>query len=447
MSRGTLLPTMLALFCFLMFAPRLRAATTPAELETEVATLMAAHHMPGLQAVVARADGTVLVDLALGVRDVATGAPMTPQTTTMVASLSKPMTMAAVMHAIEQGHLGLDDDAGLHLGYALRHPSFPSTPITVRQLLSHAASINDGSVILDYAAGDNPAALQDFVRDYFTPGSAWYPAEGPFTTAEPGTAWNYSNVGFAVLGAVVERATGQDYEAYCRAEVFTPLGMTATSWRVEGLSSDDRVLPSYWDADTGSYVSLGGEYSLPHGPAACLRTSARQYADFCRLFLNGGASLLAPPSVDVIVTPSFPAAADYQGLSWQLGANELGEPFLSHAGAEVGTHTVALVNGARRWVVVLLTSQNPRQFDGDTGLYEILAVLEDYARQRTAVLAPGDANGDGDVNVADVTAIGNAAAGVTFELAGDGDIDGDGELTPADARVLAEHLVNETPIN
>lgn len=392
MPRFCLLKAIAILFVTLL-APRLSAAPPP-DLRAQVEAIMEAHHIPGLQAVVRRADGSPLADLALGIRDADTSAPVTSETIYMAASLSKPVTMMAVLAATDDGLFTLDSDVQEILGLPFRNPSFPEAPITIRHLLAHTSGVRDGLTILDYSAGDYPLPLTAFLAEYFTEGGSFYPADKPFLAARPGAVWEYSNVGFAVLAAAVEAASGQTFPDYCRSRLFARADAPATEWLLSRIETVDRAIPMFRDVDSQSYVSFGGEYGMPHWPAACLRTTATDYALLANLFLNegrgaSGDSVLRPEIVLTATAPAFPEASPSQALSWQTAVNELGESFLYHAGAEAGYRSVVVVNTTRRWTVVILTGQNARQWGEDTGVFEVLTLLEAHARSQQSSAVEG----------------------------------------------------------
>lgn len=112
------------------------------------------------------------------------------------------MTNAAVLQLFEHGKIELDDDVSQHL-------PFPDVPITVRQLLTHTAGIEDGDAYnASHACGDPAVSLADWIRAYLQPGGRFYSAEQNFLPTGPGEAHTYSNLGFGLLGYLVEVVSG-----------------------------------------------------------------------------------------------------------------------------------------------------------------------------------------------------------------------------------------------
>jgi CubicO group peptidase (beta-lactamase class C family) len=136
---------------------------------------------------------------------------MTAETPVRIASISK-LALALALHRLaDRGVLALDDDASHHLGWALRNPAHPDTPVTIRQLLRHESSLSD--------AGGYGGTLGQRLRDTLTPRS-WSPAA-------PGTAFDYSNLNSAILAEIVEAKTGERFDRAMQALVFAPLGIRA----------------------------------------------------------------------------------------------------------------------------------------------------------------------------------------------------------------------------
>lgn len=165
-------------------------------------------------------DGEVVHQRAFGLRDVAAAAPATPDTEFRIASMSKSFTALAILKLRDAGRLRLDDPVAKHVPELRRWPR-PTTdagPITIRHLLAHTGGLPE-----DNPQGDRQLAL--------TPAqfSAWLRSAPPLASV-PGSAFEYSNLGFMILGRVVTRVSGRPYQTYMREQIFKPLGMTQTHW-------------------------------------------------------------------------------------------------------------------------------------------------------------------------------------------------------------------------
>jgi len=92
----------------------------------------------------------------------------------------------------------------------------------------------DGPAMDDqyYYGKDSPVALNNFMKQYFTPGGKYYDDYENFYDFEPGTEFEYSNIGRALTAVLLERITGQDFNTYCKNNIFKPLNKTNTHWKL-----------------------------------------------------------------------------------------------------------------------------------------------------------------------------------------------------------------------
>ena len=205
-----------------------RAVPELAAFDEAVRSLLAEHGVPGASLAVVRDERLVLAR-GYGWADTAAREPVRPGDRFRIASVSKPVTAAAVLKLVEEGRLGLDDPAFALLD-DLAPPAGDSVDprireVTVRQLLLHRGGF-------DRSAGVDPTLMPGWVaRELGVP----LPVEveqvirvmlGRPLDFEPGTRTAYSNFGYAVLGRVIERVTGRGYEAYVREAVLEPAGAT-----------------------------------------------------------------------------------------------------------------------------------------------------------------------------------------------------------------------------
>ncbi|MFL6861401.1 MAG: serine hydrolase domain-containing protein [Allosphingosinicella sp.] len=151
---------------------------------------------------------------ASGLADRATGRRLTIRDPARIASITKLHVALGVMRLVEAGKLDLDRDVSDYLGWKLRNPAFPDTPITLRLLLSHRSSIRDG---IDYWLIPATGRIEETLRDP----RAWD------TEHPPGTFFRYSNLGFPVVATIMEAAAGERFDGLMQRLVFTPLKLDA----------------------------------------------------------------------------------------------------------------------------------------------------------------------------------------------------------------------------
>jgi CubicO group peptidase (beta-lactamase class C family) len=198
-------------------------------------------------------DGELVWVQAAGVREVGSNptetnkapatpetAKVTPETVFRIASMTKSFTAMAILKLRDEGKLSLDDPAARYVPDLanLPYPTSDSPAITIRHLLTHSEGFPE-----DNPWGDRQLAQPDETM------RAWMKAGIPFSTA-PGTAFEYSNYGFAILGQVVAKASGKPYAVYVRENILRPLGMTATTFEMSEVPRD-KIALGYRREDTG----------------------------------------------------------------------------------------------------------------------------------------------------------------------------------------------------
>ncbi len=231
-------------------------------------------HVPGA-AVGVIVNGQLVFATGIGVRDRAANAPATPESIFRIASMTKSFTAAAILQLRDEGRVSLDDPAEKYVPElkTLTYPTSDSPRITVRHLLSHAEGFPE-----DNPWGDRQLARTDGLM------SDWMRNGIPFSNA-PGTAYEYSNYGFAILGQIVARVSGQPYARYLQSKILEPLGMTSTMLDVSAVPRDRLAKGYRWIGTTWEEEEL-----LPHGSFGAmggLWTSTHDLAKWVAFLLDG----------------------------------------------------------------------------------------------------------------------------------------------------------------
>lgn len=232
-----------------------------------------------------------------------------------IASISKLVTALGVMRLVEAGQLDLDRDVSEYLGWRLRHPQHPATPITLRLLLSHRSGLTD--------AGDNYVIpLGETVREMAGKQETWGPA--------PGARFAYTNMNFPVVASVMEKATGKRFDRVMSEQVLRPLGLDACFNWGAGCSDDALARAVILRDENGAVLrdDLGGKPPpcpvVPAADGSCdlagyrpgdngalfspqggLRISAAGLARIGRMLLNRGEGFLTPASIAELETPAW----------------------------------------------------------------------------------------------------------------------------------------------
>jgi CubicO group peptidase (beta-lactamase class C family) len=230
-------------------------------------------HVPGIAWGIV-VDGELVHSGAHGVRDVAARAPVDEDTVFRIASMTKSFTALAILKLRDEGKLSLEDAAERYVPElaGLKYPTADSPRITIRHLLSHAEGFPE-----DNPWGDRQLAVTDAQM------SAMLKQGIPFSNA-PGLAYEYSNYGFAILGRIVSRVSGQPYAAYVAANILRPLGMTSTTLEPRSVPPPRLALGYRWEDEQWKL-----EPQLPDGafgPMGGMLTSIRDLGRYVAFHLS-----------------------------------------------------------------------------------------------------------------------------------------------------------------
>ena len=205
-------------------------------------------------------DGELVFSGGMGIQNTVDQSPATPDSVFRIASMTKSFTAMALIKLRDEGKLRLDAPAAEYVPElaALPYPTRDSAPITVRQLMTMNAGLPE-----DNPWGDRQLAIEE--RQL----SEWLRGGIPFSTA-PGTTFEYSNYGYAILGRIVANVAGVPYADYVRQHIFQPLGMASSTFDVrtippERLALGHRREGDQWVAETpledGAFASIGGLFT------------------------------------------------------------------------------------------------------------------------------------------------------------------------------------------
>jgi D-alanyl-D-alanine carboxypeptidase len=283
------------------------------------ATRALSQQVAGLSVAVAR-EGRVVLARGYGVANLEHAVTVTPETVFHIASISKNIEAAVVLRLADEGKLRLEDDVTAYV------PEAPTGGhhVTVRQLLNHTSGISNFTSLPE--AADNER--RDLTHEQVLALIRHRPLD-----FEPGTDWRYDNSAFYLAGMVVERVTKQEYGAYLREQIFTPLGMTSAS-----LCDTRAVVPhlaSGYEVEHGTLVNAAPmTWKLPFAAGAVCATATDLLT--WQAALDAG-RVVGPASLALMRTPTaLPDGTriDY-GLGTRLGSLE-GHRVIGHTGSGGG---------------------------------------------------------------------------------------------------------------
>ncbi len=268
---------------------------------------------PGLVVAISH-EGKIVYQKALGLANRETGEEMTTEHLFRIASQSKSFTATAVMQLAEAGKLRLDDPVSEHLPFLKENPDKRMSKITVRQVLSHSAGI----------IRDGDARYWSLKCDFPDKNTLITLLKTEPLVIEHNTRFKYSNVGYALLGLLIEAVSGHGYDDYIQEHIFKPL-------RLENIGTD-------YDPQAGAYAHGHSNIApqarqivvKPDLKADALRPAAGFFAnahDLCMFFsalIPGTEKLLSDESKKEMIRRqwSIPAAASPRAMGSGLMTTE-----------------------------------------------------------------------------------------------------------------------------
>lgn len=287
-----------------------------AALDTILSEAARAGEVPGVVAMVANRDG-LLYQGGFGTRRLGADAPMTPDTVTWIASMTKAITTVALLQLVEEGRVDLDAPASTYapeIGEAALLHDFdaegrpltrtPARPVTVRHLLTHTAGYT-----YDFAS----SALRKYMKATGLPATntGKLASLGAPLVGEPGEAFIYG-ISTDWVGRIVEIVTGKPLETVFRERVTGPLGMADTMFRL-GADQMARRATVHGVTEDGTYVPtemvVVQEPEFASGGGG-LYATAGDYLTFLRMILAGGSlggeRILGAESIAGLMTDQIP---------------------------------------------------------------------------------------------------------------------------------------------
>jgi len=279
--------------------------------------LQAAEQEWGFQGAVLVAKGDdVIYKTGVGAADVERNIPNTPGTKFLIASMTKVFTAAAVMKLVEAGKIRLDDPVVQHLP---QYEENISRAVTILQVLSHSSGLPEFSMrsigTADMTQAVDPHTLASSIR-------------GKEPLFEPGQSSKYSNIGYILLGLVIENAAGISYEDWMRKNIIDPLELRSTGFCDDYMSAAG-FARGYSEDGTGRlhpapFLHLSWGYA-----AGALHSTVEDLYRWDRALASG--NFLSESSVEEMFTPQTGSF----GLGW-LASHVFGRRSAAHGGGAPG---------------------------------------------------------------------------------------------------------------
>jgi serine-type D-Ala-D-Ala carboxypeptidase/endopeptidase len=243
-----------------------------ADIDSACAAFARQENVPGLLAGIVQGDALVHVT-ALGVADIEAGREVTPATAFRIASMTKSITALGILLLRDRDKLALDAPLAEYVPqFASVAPATrDSPPVTLRHLLTHTAGFVTDDPWGDRVLGMTPAALDSLI------------ATGRLFARPPGLAFEYSNLGYALLGRVLTNVSGEPYQRFIREALLQPLGMARTTFDAVDAARGDFAWG--YRCDDGAFSRERLEPDGEVGAMGGLATTAADYARYLAFLL------------------------------------------------------------------------------------------------------------------------------------------------------------------
>ncbi len=304
---------------------------------------------PGAAIIITR-DGETLFRHAYGMADMERGVPLQPDAIFRLGSLTKQFTAVAVMMLAEQRKLSVKDDITKFL------PDYPTQgkTITIEHLLTHTSGVKSYTAMAKFNEIMASDATVEQMIDLF---------KNEPLEFEPGSRFAYSNSGYFLLGAIIERASGQSYASFLAHQIFEPLGMTRTAYEGHEREAGQRAV-GYSRMKKPSAISM----TRPHA-AGALESTVDDLAKWDAAISSG--KLLDAASWKQIFTPFTLTNGETSAYAYGWGVGTFKRrTAIQHGGSIPGFVTFALrIPEEKLYVAVLMNDDG-----GDPGLLNLIRV-------------------------------------------------------------------------
>lgn len=336
-------------------------AYDPETVEADLTQIMNTHKAVGL-AVAAVYKGETIYSNAFGYRDRENKIAYKEDDLLRIASISKTFVATSIMQLVEQGKLSLDADVSTLMGFNARNPYYSSTIVTVRMLLSHTSSLSD----------DNGYSTFDLINPSVSSSNS---IRRCWNNYKPGSSYEYCNLGYNILGAIVEIVSGERFDVYVKKHILDPLGLNA-SYNVKDLDSSKFV--KIYHYSNGSYTCSTEAYSYPSSqianyklgystpcfsPTGGLKISLKDLTTVMKMHMNkgevNGVRILSEESCELMQTAYTPT--EYTGSSYGFAmvittGLVSGHKMTGHDGIAYGAYTAMYWDKEKDFGVVIMTN-------------------------------------------------------------------------------------------
>ena len=339
----------------------------------------------------------VIYNRGFGYADIENKKEYTENTLINIASISKVFIGIALLKAQEMELLHLDDPINKHLPFEVKNPHFPNEVITIRHLATHTSTITDTDTYMKTCyVNRNDVAIDENLKEkyelyYQNPSKNWVSLseylekivsrEGAlydtaiFANRKVGELYDYSNIGAALCGLVIESATQKPFYEFTKEHIFQPLGMSSTAWRFEDVDSS-KYSKLYYDNQELPYYTI---LSYPDGGLITSSSDLSKFLIDLMKGYDGRGTLLEKSSYEEffksqLEQKNFNGKKDFNVglfLDKQLAYNDIG-----HSGGDPGTNTMMYFDSEKKVGRIFITNTDSKKENSGDVFWGIWDALE-----------------------------------------------------------------------
>nr|WP_314858981.1 serine hydrolase [uncultured Undibacterium sp.] len=315
------------------------ATTTITQQLDQIGAAYYKANQPGATVIVVK-DGKTLLRKAYGIANMASKEALQADHVMRLGSITKQFTSVAILQLVEEGKIALNDPVTKFF------PDYPISGkgITVEHLLTHTSGIPSYTGKPNFVAGaGKDISVQEMVDSF----------KNDALEFEPGTAYKYNNSGYFLLGAIIEKVSGEPYAKFVEKRLFTPLGMTNTAY--EGYERSKQVRAAGYSQRTGEFEpSMKISMTQPYA-AGSLTSTVDDLAKWDAA-VSAGKLLKAEHWKRAFTSYKLKNGQDTNyGYGWGIGQFE-SQTMISHGGGIPGFSTFALSLPKDKVYVAVLTN-------------------------------------------------------------------------------------------
>lgn len=345
------------------------------DLQNKIQEVMEKNKTVGLSIAVVK-EGKLHYVESFGLKNKEENISLKPTDIFRIASISKSFTATGIMQLIDAGKMSLEDDISDLIGFTVRNPKYPEQKITLKMVLSHTSSLSDkeGYFVLDVLKPETNENWQNVYNDY-----------------APGAEYEYCNLNFNMLGAVIERFSKKRFDVYISENIIKPLDIYA-GFCVDSLNKELFTTLYSFQESTQSYspspaaynprseelknYTLG--YSTPiFSPTGGMKISAQDLAKYMIMHMNYGSAnektIISSQSSQLMQTPVL--ESNQYGLALNVRDNYIpGKKMVGHTGSAYGLYSNMYFSPDEKFGFVIITNGTMPVYSG-----EYLRVLHETA--------------------------------------------------------------------